>query len=152
MPLQHIKPHGALYMHLANNDEAANLFIHQLHRLAPELILYVMHGSRLHQLALDKGHSVICEFYADREYDQSGSIVFFTRKTEMLDPNQVAKRVLKACRKNKVTTIDNQEISVQFDSICIHSDAPGALALVQVVRQTLEQAGISIQAPNRVNR
>ncbi|WNJ97913.1 5-oxoprolinase subunit PxpA [Vibrio ruber] len=148
--LQHVKPHGALYMHLANDHEAANLFIHQIHRLAPELILYVMHGSLLHQLALDKGHPVICEFYADREYDQSGSIVF-TRKTGALNLSQIAQKILKACRENKVTTIDNQEISVQFDSICIHSDAPGALAVVQTVRQTLEQAGISIQAPNCMN-
>ncbi|KUI97552.1 5-oxoprolinase subunit PxpA [Vibrio sp. MEBiC08052] len=148
--LQHIKPHGALYMHLANDHEAANLFINQIHRFAPELILYVMHGSQLHQLALDKGHPVICEFYADREYDQSGSIVF-TRKTGALNLSQIAQKILTACRENKVTTIDNQEISVQFDSICIHSDSPGALAVVQTVRQTLEQAGISIQAPNCMN-
>ncbi|WP_261888156.1 5-oxoprolinase subunit PxpA [Vibrio rhizosphaerae] len=149
--LQHVKPHGALYMHLAHDYEAANLFVNQIHRLAPELILYVMHGTKLHQLALDKGHPVVCEFYADREYDQSGSIVL-TRKTGLLAPNQVAKKILKACRENKVTTLDHQEISVQFDSICIHSDSPGALALVKVVRQTLEQAGISVEAPKRMNR
>ncbi|MDW6004893.1 5-oxoprolinase subunit PxpA [Vibrio mangrovi] len=150
LTLQHVKPHGALYMHLANDQDAAGLFINHLHQLAPELMLYVMHGTRLHKLALEKCHPVICEFYADRDYDQSGSIVF-TRKTGALDPEQVAKKVLRACRENQVTTVDHQEISVQFDSICIHSDTPGALKLVRVVRQTLEQAGIAIQAPNPMN-
>ncbi len=40
------------------------------------------------------------EFYADRDYDRSGSIVF-TRRVAALDPQQVADKVLRACREGK---------------------------------------------------
>lgn len=105
LPLHHVKPHGALYMHIARDEEIAALFIQQLHRLAPELILYAMHGSVIHRLALEAGHPVVCEFYADREYDNNGSIVFIRRVTQ-LDPQQIADKVLKACTEGVVTTVE----------------------------------------------
>ena len=118
----------------------------KIHRLSPDLMLYVMHGSVIHQLALEKEHPVVCEFYADRDYDHSGSIVF-TRRMTPLDPQQVADKVLKACIEGRVTTVEGQEIPIEFDSICIHSDTPGALALVQATRQRLDATGITICAP-----
>ncbi|MFY0022239.1 LamB/YcsF family protein, partial [Acinetobacter baumannii] len=45
MTLQHIKPHGALYMHLARDEEAARVFVQTLRQLDPNLLLFCMHGS-----------------------------------------------------------------------------------------------------------
>jgi UPF0271 protein len=146
LPLHHVKPHGALYMHIARDEEVATRFINQLHQLAPELIIYAMHGSVIHRLALEKGHPVICEFYADRDYDHSGSIVFI-RRVEQLDSQQVADKVLRACTEGRVMTVEGKDIPIQFDSICIHSDTPGALQLVQATRKRLETAGLTISAP-----
>lgn len=73
---------------------------------------------------------MIREFYADRDYDRSGSIVF-TRRVGRLDPQQVADKVLRACIDGKVRTIDGDDIDIDFDSVCIHSDTPGALELVR---------------------
>lgn len=36
LALQHVKPHGALYMHLARDEAAARLFVETLQRLEPE--------------------------------------------------------------------------------------------------------------------
>ena len=67
--LQHIKPHGALYMHLARDEEAARLLVENLQRLEPELLLYCMPDSVIWRVAKELGQPVIREFYADREYD-----------------------------------------------------------------------------------
>lgn len=74
--LQHIKPHGALYMHLARDEEAARLLVENLRVIEPELLLYCMPGSVICRIAQELGQPVVREFYADREYDLSGSIVF----------------------------------------------------------------------------
>lgn len=147
LSLQHVKPHGALYMHAAKNTEFADLLVTQLHTISPELLLYVMHGSAVHKAALKIGHPVICEFYADRDYDLSGSIVF-TRRVNSLDPLHVAEKVLKACQKGKVQTVEGKEIDISFDSVCIHSDTPGALNLIKATRDLLDQAGIHISSPS----
>lgn len=146
LALQHIKPHGALYMHLARDDEAARLFVETLQCVDPTLLLFCMDGSATCRWAEALGQPVVREFYADREYDASGSIVFIRRVTAW-DPEQVAEKVLRACREGQVRTVEGQDIPIRFDSICIHSDTPGALALVQRTRERLAAAGIAVRAP-----
>ncbi|WJV64104.1 5-oxoprolinase subunit PxpA [Pectobacteriaceae bacterium CE70] len=146
LPLQHIKPHGALYMHLAKDPQAARVFVETLHALAPGLLLFCMHGSAVWHAAKESQHPVICEFYGDRDYDRSGSIVF-TRRVEALDPEQAAKRVLRACLEGKVRTVEGDDIPITFDSVCIHSDTPGALALIKTTREVLINADIEIKSP-----
>lgn len=89
---------------------------------------------------------MIREFYADREYDLSGSIVF-TRNVRALDPATVAARVVRACQQGLVRTVEGEDLEIEFDSICLHSDTPGALCLVEATRAALDQAGIEVRAP-----
>lgn len=123
LSLQHVKPHGALYMHLARDEAAARLFVETLQRLEPELLLYCMPGSATWRIGRELGQPLVREFYADRDYDRSGSIVF-TRRVAALDPQQVADKVLRACREGKVRTVEGEDLDIAFDSVCIHSDTP----------------------------
>ncbi|NIF25020.1 5-oxoprolinase subunit PxpA [Pantoea sp. Tr-811] len=144
--LQHIKPHGALYMHLARDQEAAQLLVQNLQVIEPQLLLYCMPGSVICRVAQALGQPVVREFYADREYDLSGSIVF-TRNVRGHEPQRVAERVLRACREGLVRTVQGQDLAIEFDSICLHSDTPGALGLVEATRAALDGAGIVVRAP-----
>ncbi|KVE34806.1 5-oxoprolinase subunit PxpA [Burkholderia sp. TSV86] len=144
--LQHVKPHGALYMHAARDEKFSRLLIKTLQRLDPSLLLYCMESSVTYRVAREMGQPVIREFYADRDYDRSGSIVF-TRTVDRLDPVQVADRVLRACVDKKVRTIEGDDIDIDFDSICIHSDTPGALQLVEKTHNALVCQGINISKP-----
>lgn len=144
--LRHIKPHGALYMHLARDEEAARLLVENLQRLEPELLLYCLPGSVIWRIARELGQPVIGEFYADREYDLSGSIVF-ARNAPVYDAAKVAARVLRACQEGVVRTVEGTDLAVEFDSICLHSDTPGVLALAEATRNALKAAAIMVRAP-----
>ncbi|WP_409160473.1 5-oxoprolinase subunit PxpA [Pectobacterium sp. B2J-2] len=146
LPLQHIKPHGALYMHLARDEVAAQQFVAALHQLDAGLYLYCMADSAVWRAAQRLEHPVITEFYADREYDDQGFIVF-TRKTGHLSIQAITNKVLLACLEGKVKTVTGNIIPIQFDSICIHSDTPGALAIIHSVKSALIDAGIEICSP-----
>src|SRR6218665_1330379 len=111
--LQHIKPHGALYMHPARDEALAR--------------------------------PVVREFYADRAYAATGSIVF-TRRPGRLDPRPVADKVVRACVEGRVRTVQGGDIAIGFDSVCIHSDTPGALELLQALRQALADNAIRVAA------
>ncbi|AUL48820.1 lactam utilization protein LamB [Bordetella trematum] len=147
MRLQHFKPHGALYMLAASDETLSRRLVQTLQALEPTLYLYCMENSVTCQVAREMGQPVVREFYADRDYDASGSIVF-TRYTKALDPRQVAAKVLRACTEGRVRTVEGQDIPIDFDSVCIHSDTPGALALVQATRAALQAAGIRIMPPS----
>jgi len=145
--LQHIKPHGALYMHAATSEPLSRLLVEMLRKSEPDLFLFCMQSSVTYKLAKEYGQPVVCEFYADRDYDRTGSIVF-TRRVQRLDPQQVAEKVLRACAHGTVKTIDGVDIEIEFDSVCIHSDTPGALSLVRATRDILQANGIKIEAPS----
>ncbi|RMP61901.1 hypothetical protein ALQ18_05052 [Pseudomonas marginalis pv. marginalis] len=142
--LQHIKPHGALYMHLARDEDAARLLVQNLQIIEPTLLLYCMPNSVIWRIAKELGQPVVREFYADREYDMTGSIVF-TRNVRALDPATVAARVLRACQTGLVRTVEGEDLFIEFDSICLHSDTPGALELVEATREALDLAGIDVR-------
>ncbi|KPZ25939.1 MULTISPECIES: 5-oxoprolinase subunit PxpA [Pseudomonas syringae group] len=144
--IQHFKPHGALYMHLARDEEAARLLVQNLQRLEPDLLLYCMPGSVICKVAQELGQPVVREFYADRAYDLSGSIVF-TRNVRAHEPAEVAARVVRACQQGRVLTVEGEDLAIEFDSICLHSDTPGALALAQATREALDNAGIDVRKP-----
>jgi len=146
--LQHIKPHGALYMTAAKDVELSRQLVEALQRTGPELFLYCMSISETCRIAQEAGQPVIREFYADRDYDTSGSIVF-ARKMRALDPQEVAQKCLRACSEGKVRTVEGADISIEFESICFHSDTPGALAIGTAVRETLLEAGVTIAPPSR---
>lgn len=144
--LQHVKPHGALYMHAARDEDLSRALVAALQATEPTLRLYCMEQSITCRVAREMGQPVVREFYADRDYDRSGSIVF-TRRVGRLDPRVVADRVARACLDGKVRTIEGADVPIAFDSVCIHSDTPGALELIKATRATLADHGIRIVGP-----
>ncbi|WP_331687877.1 5-oxoprolinase subunit PxpA [Consotaella aegiceratis] len=141
--LQHVKPHGALYMEMAVNGELSRLFVEYLRAVAPSAFIFCMAGSETEIQARELGQPVVREFYADRDYDDNGSIVF-TRDVGRLDPATVARKVVRACLDGTVTTVTGRTIEVPFDSVCFHSDTPGAVEIAQALREELIAAGIRI--------
>ncbi|MEJ7137548.1 5-oxoprolinase subunit PxpA [Amphibiibacter pelophylacis] len=143
--LRHVKPHGALYMHVAQDEALSTALVDAVLKIDPQLYLYCMASSVTWRVATQRGLRVVREFYADRDYDLSGSIVF-TRRVGALDPQAVAAKVLRACREGTVQTVEGESMAIEFDSVCIHSDTPGALALIQTTRDTLLANGIALAA------
>ncbi|NRA86561.1 MAG: LamB/YcsF family protein, partial [Rhizobiales bacterium] len=116
-------------------------------KTAPEAMIYCMAGSETEKAAADVNYPAVREFYADRDYDNSGSIVF-TRQVGKLDPQKLADKCLRACKDGTVETVTGDIINIEFDSICFHSDAPSALDNGQMIRKTLIANGITITTPS----
>ena len=143
VPLQHLKPHGALYMHAARDEAFSRALVNAMQAIEPTLYLYCMESSVTFRVAREIGQPVVREFYADRDYDASGSIVF-VRRVKALDPQQVADKVVRACVEGLTATVEGGDVAIGFDSVCIHSDTPGALQLVQATRAALAAANIRV--------
>jgi UPF0271 protein len=150
IPLQHVKPHGALYMTAATDAELSRQLVEAMRMTAPDVFLYCMSVSQTWRIAREAGQPAVREFYADRDYDRTGSIVF-ARKMRRLDPIEVAGKCARACAEGKVRTVEGEDIEIPFESICFHSDTPGALAIGKAIRKTLAEIGVTVAAPGRAD-
>ncbi|MEL6205999.1 MAG: 5-oxoprolinase subunit PxpA [Pseudomonadota bacterium] len=145
--LQHVKPHGALYMTAAKDPELSRQLIEALHKTGPDLFIFCMSISETYRIAKESGQPTVREFYADRDYDASGSIVF-ARKMRPLEPQEVAEKCVRACQEGMVRTVDGEDIEIPFESICFHSDTPGALQIGTAIREALLASGVTIAPPS----
>ena len=149
MEVQHVKPHGALYMVAARDEELSRAIIEAIQRVDPGLLLFCMQASVTYQLAQKMDQPVVAEFYADREYNDDGQIVFTRSVAEELDPEEVGDRVVRAVTEKKVKTESGKDIDVASDSVCVHGDTPGAVRLAEVIARKLGENGIEIRPLGR---
>jgi len=141
--VQHVKPHGALYMELAANEAFSRAFVDMMRVTAPDAFIYCMGASATYRIAKELGQPVVREFYADRGYNRDGTIVF-ARSVSRFDNRSVVEKVLRACLEGQVRTDNGEDIDIGFESICVHSDTPGAVELLEAIRTALKENDIRV--------
>ena len=152
MEVQHVKPHGALYMVAARDEELSRAIIEAIQRVDPGLLLFCMRASVTYELAQKMDQPVVAEFYADREYNDDGQIVFTRSVAEELDPEEVGDRVVRAVTEKKVKTESGKDIDVASDSVCVHGDTPGAVRLAESIARKLAENDIEIRPLGRAQQ
>lgn len=152
MEVQHVKPHASLYMSAARDEEVSRAIIEAIQQSDPDLVLYCMRSSVTYDLARKMDQPVATEFFADREYGDEGQIVFTRKVKEALNPEEVADRVLRGITEGKVTTASGKDIDLPSDSVCVHSDTPGAVKLAEAIARKLRENDIEIRSPGRAKQ
>ncbi|MDE9433994.1 LamB/YcsF family protein [Xenorhabdus bovienii] len=145
--VRYVKPHGALYNTIANDERQALAVIEGILVIDPNLALVGLAGSNILRLAQEKGLKTIAEAFADRAYTAAGELVSRREAGAVLhDANLVAQRMLQLVTEGGVDSIDGKFTPIKADSICVHGDSPGALDMAKQVKKVLQQAGITIQS------
>ena len=146
LKLHHFKPHGSLYIHATKNREFSELIISTLQKIDSNLPIYTMENTETIKVARELKHPYVREFYGDRDYGDDGQLVM-VRRARAYTPDEVAQKVLLACKEGVVQSVTGKMIEIDFDSVCIHSDTAGALSLISATRDLLLKSGIKIEKP-----
>ncbi len=145
--VRYVKPHGALYNFIAHDARQAADVIAAVKAVDASLGLVVLAGSALAGWAREAGLRTVEEAFADRGYRADGSLVPRNQPGAVLhDPDAIAERMLQLAREGTVTAVDGSVVRVHAQSICVHGDSPGAVAMAQRLRQRLTAEGIEIRA------
>lgn len=147
LKLQHVKPHGALYNMAAKDEKLAAGIAEAIASVDKDLMLMGLAGSVMLTEAEKAGLKTISEVFADRAYNDDGSLV--NRKLPgavIHDPEEACARAVKMAKEGKVTSINGKEIAIKADSICVHGDNAQAIALVTKIRSALEAEGINVKS------
>jgi 5-oxoprolinase (ATP-hydrolysing) subunit A len=150
--LQHVKPHASLYMRAARDEELSRAIIEAIQKVDPDLFIYCMQASATYEIAKKLDHPVATEFFADRDYDDEGQIVFVRSVGDELVPEEVGDRVVRGITEGKVTSVNGNDIEVPSESICIHSDTPGAVELAEAIVRKLKENDIEVRPLGRAKQ
>ncbi len=147
MRVVHVKPHGALY-HAANtNREVALAIGRAVKPLNPDLVMIGQAGSSALGAWRSMGLRCAAEAFADRAYEPDGALRKRTLSAALLDdPLRAAQQAIDIAVRHKVIASDGCELAVEANTICIHSDTPGSVAIAREVNQRLKAAGVRVEA------
>lgn len=145
--LQHVKPHGALYNLAAAEEPLAVIIAGAIRDIDASLILAGPSGSALEHAAKAIGLDFAAEVFADRAYNDDGSLVARNQPGAVLSNiEEMAVRLVTIVKKQTVLSINGNPINVRPDTICVHGDNPSAPGLVKALREICSREGIGIRA------
>ncbi len=144
--LQHVKPHGALYNMAAKDYDLSKAICEAIYEYDEDLIVMGLSGSEMIKAAHDCGLKAASEVFADRAYEEDGTLVNRRKPGAMIeDEDEAIKRVIRMVKEGKVESINGNDIAIKADSICVHGDNPKALEFVKNIRETLIAEGVEIK-------
>lgn len=145
MKMQHVKPHGAFYNMAAKDYALAKAICEAVRDFNPELIVLALFGGELERAGRDLGLRTASEFFADRAYEEDGTLVNRRKEGAMITDEDLAiERVIRMIKDGRLRAITGNDIDIRGDSICVHGDGAKALAFVKKIREALAAEGIEI--------
>jgi UPF0271 protein len=131
--LRYVKAHGALYNRAVKDAATADAIAEAIRLVDMSLVMLGLPGTELIAAAERVGLRAAREGFADRGYRRDGTLVPRTEPGALItDPEKAADQA--------------ERIAPTVDSICVHSDTPGAVSLVRAVRERLAARGYTIAA------
>ena len=131
--VRYVKPHGALYNTIVEHEAQALAVVTALRDYDADLPMLGLPGSVVQRACEAAGVRFVTEGFADRAYTPEGRLVPRTQAGALItDPPAAADQAARLAKSG-------------VESICVHSDTPGAVAIVGAVAQSLTKLGYRLQ-------
>lgn len=143
--LAHVKAHGALANLGAREEGVADAIARAVRAVDGELVLLAIAGTALERAADRAGLAVAREGFADRAYADDGQLAPRSEPGAVLaDAEEAAERAVAMAEGRGLPLVGGGWLEQEVDSVCVHGDTPGAVAMARRTRQALEAAGFEI--------
>lgn len=143
--LTHVKLHGAMYSDYTNDYNKAKVVCEAIYKIDPSLIFLGQPHSQMLQAARDIGLRTANEVFADRTYNDDGSLVSRLYEGAVIeDIEQSLKQVKQMITDESVQSINGNRVPIIADTICIHGDSERSLQFAITLKEFLVQNNIEI--------
>ncbi|MFE0756770.1 LamB/YcsF family protein [Inquilinus sp. NPDC058860] len=144
--LGHVKTHGSLG-NMANEDIGlARAVARAIKAVDPDFIFVVMPGLPTERAGEEAGLRLAREIYADRAYADNGNLASRKLPGSVLhDAEAAAERVLRIVESGEIVSINGKRIPARADTVCVHGDTAGAVAMARAVKRRLTGAGYVVK-------
>lgn len=148
--LHHVKPHGALYNQAADDPALARTICEAVEAVDGALFVVALAGSAFIDEAADRGLRVLKEAFADRRYNDDGSLVARSEAGALLSAgDEMARQGTALATGAGIRSINGEHLALNADTICLHGDHPEALEAARRLRRMLQDSGVTVCGPQR---
>lgn len=143
----YVKPHGALYNTIVDDEDQAAAVAKAVAAVDPRLPVLGLAGSAFFAAADALGLRTVSEAFADRAYRPDGRLVSRREPNAVLeDASVIADRVASMIVRGTVEAVDGTTIPITAESVCVHGDSPGAVLSATAIRARLAADGVTVRA------
>ena len=143
--VRHLKLHGALANMAAEDEDLARACYEGALGVDPEIILMVISGTAQARAATALGARMAQEIFADRAYTEDGLLMDRRLPGAVIhDADTVCARILAMLRAGAIITAQGAHLTARIDTICLHGDTVGAVALALALHDALAAEGVTI--------
>jgi 5-oxoprolinase (ATP-hydrolysing) subunit A len=143
----YVKAHGALANLAADDADVASAVARGVRAVSGDLALLAISGTAQETAGRAVGLAVFSEVFADRAYLPNGRLVPRSDAGAMIHDADVATgRMLRFLDTGLMPTLDGGQVALAAQSICVHGDSPGAVAMAVALRRALVGAGVTLAA------
>lgn len=136
--ITHLNPHGALGNLACADRKVADALVRATSAFDPEIAYLVLSGTELESAAREAGRRTVRLFLADRAYTRDGQLASRSLPGAVIkDPAAVIARLKRLLVEGGVETIDGGQLELVPQSILVHSDTPGSVAMARAIRDTI---------------
>ncbi len=144
IPVTYVKPHGALYNDMMTNGHLRSAIMQAIINSSAArdrplaFMLQATADTEIHrQEARMFGLEPIFEAFADRCYNDDGSLLPRSRTEAIHSPEKILEQVQQLNNHGSVTTVSGLRLALQADSLCVHGDNPEAVNTIEQIRRLL---------------
>ncbi|MBD1559026.1 5-oxoprolinase subunit PxpA [Vibrio sp. S9_S30] len=137
--LDYIKPHGALYNDMMQNEDVFVGVLAAAENFSlPVMILAAADNSRYLDLADRFNVPLLFEAFADRAYQDNGLLVPRSQPNAVHHKeDDIFHQVMQLAKYGSITSENGNVIPIEADTVCVHGDNPESVAMVQRIAQGL---------------
>ncbi|BBK31822.1 UPF0271 protein [Stella humosa] len=142
----HVKPHGAMSNMACVDAAMADAIARAVRAVDPGLVLMAMPNTELERAGERARLPIAREIFADRAYDDDANLVGRNLPGAVLhDADECARRILDFIEDGAIRSVSGKRIPAAIDTVSVHSDTEGAVAMARMLRQKLEAAGVVVR-------
>lgn len=142
--VRHVAPHGRLGNLVATRPDYAVAVVDAVAALDPSLVVLAQDGE-LADAARARDLRVAIVGIADRAYADDGTLVPRSQPGAVIeDEAEIADRTVRMVTEGVIRTVGGRDLPVACDTVLLHGDTPGAIALAHRIRKVLQAAGVTI--------
>lgn len=146
--LHHVKPHGTLYNMAAKDRKLADAIARATQQAGTDLILYGLSGSALIGAGKAIGLRTVSEVFADRSYQDDGSLTPRSQPGALLENTaQAVTQALQMVKSQQVVSMNGKTVNLVSETICLHGDGAHALEFATAIFTAFRERGIEMKAP-----
>lgn len=151
MEIEYVKPHGALYNDMMRDPRIRDTVMKAVAGCSVPGIPLMLQAHPDHKLISQQAGQynlvLLFEAFADRRYTPDGYLMSRRLPGAVLSESEAFEQAIRIMDRGEIVASDGAVLAMPVDTLCVHGDSPGALAMAEALRVALTKRKLTHVRP-----